>query len=374
MFLKFWICLGLSLLAALANAAPVNNIGKTTVTETGPNVSVQIQLLKSNLTDGEISVRSNSEFMQVEIPGLMTTQGQQLYPMGKELMKSVLVAPTADQKGTRIKYTFRQKGTVDPSYAEVALTATELKLTLPKKALQARLRTNEAVRTVLIGHSEAGRPIAEESVKLTVRGAETVAEAEEEVEVVPTQLPIKKSTAKAEAVAKEVKEKSEPESIAKLAEDQIPVKAEVTAATAGEKSQWPRLMATAGLLLIVLGTGAFFLLKYTKKQSILSQAPKMRILNQFHLGPKKQLMVVQIAGESMLLGVTDHNITFLKNLALLDEEMPAHVPADFKKALEVTSAEVNTPASMSDEEYEYQGLNEIRDRVSSRLSKMRTFS
>ena len=367
-----------SLLISSAFAEPVNNIGKTQVSEASENIAIQIQLLQPQMDEAEIAIRSTPDYLQVEIPGLITTQGQQLYPLGKEQMKSILVAPTADQKGTRVKFVFRQKGTVDPSAADVIFNHSELAITLPKKALQARLRTNEAVRNVLIGRAEPKKQIPSgEAVKLVADGNRKAANAAPGAVAGPPPPTASDAVSEAETEPESVSPASTSTAatvdkpISAMAESEIPVKSEATGAVSSERSQWPRLVATAGLLIVILAGAMFFLLKYTKKKSILSQAPKMRILNQFHLGPKKQLMVVQIAGESMLLGVTDHNITFLKNLALLEEELPAQVPQDFKKTLDETTA---SATGSTEDEYEYQGLNEIRDRVSSRLKSMRTFS
>lgn len=60
----------------------------------------------------------------------------------------------------------------------------------------------------------------------------------------------------------------------------------------------------------------------------------MKVLAQHHLGPKKSLAVVRVAGESLLIGVTDHHISMIKSLALLDEDEPGAEPADFRAGLE----------------------------------------
>jgi flagellar biogenesis protein FliO len=50
----------------------------------------------------------------------------------------------------------------------------------------------------------------------------------------------------------------------------------------------------------------------------------MKILNHLPLGPKKYLTVVEVAGETLLLGVTDYSVNLIKSLALLDEDLEPH--------------------------------------------------
>jgi flagellar protein FliO/FliZ len=46
----------------------------------------------------------------------------------------------------------------------------------------------------------------------------------------------------------------------------------------------------------------------------------MKIMTQFHLGPKKSVIIIRVAGEFLLLGVTDHSINLIKTLSLIDDE------------------------------------------------------
>ena len=88
-------------------------------------------------------------------------------------------------------------------------------------------------------------------------------------------------------------------------------------------------------------------------------------------------MIVNVAGESLLLGVTDHNISILKNLSLLDEELPSDVPTTFAGAINETFVESkNLVASRNsneeqEDDFAVQGLAQIKDKVSSRLKNMR---
>lgn len=59
----------------------------------------------------------------------------------------------------------------------------------------------------------------------------------------------------------------------------------------------------------------------------------IKVVSQKYLGPKRQLTLVRVSGEYLLLGVTDHNITLIKQLSVVDDEIPDLVPQDFKTAV-----------------------------------------
>ncbi|PWU14313.1 MAG: hypothetical protein C5B49_13310 [Bdellovibrio sp.] len=89
-------------------------------------------------------------------------------------------------------------------------------------------------------------------------------------------------------------------------------------------------------LALVLGlglVGVVILRKYKFRNRKATQF-QMKILAQHFLGPKRSLAVVSVAGESILIGVTDHHISLIKSLSLLDEELPAVAPAKFESILQ----------------------------------------
>lgn len=154
-----------------------------------------------------------------------------------------------------------------------------------------------------------------------------------------------------------------------LKESEIPV---VVGDTKGKKSAIGTVQkATISLgILGIVAIGTWFgLRRWTRSSKGKRQHNAIKILTQHYIGPKKSLMIVQVAGESILVGVTDHNISMLKTLSLLDEEVPQDVPRDFN----------STMAGLEDDEDEFRessisGLSQIRDRVNNRLKGMRTLS
>ena len=121
-------------------------------------------------------------------------------------------------------------------------------------------------------------------------------------------------------------------------EDQIPLKIEAAQKSAGSESAGQKTILTLALVGIMLGVGYYFLKKKMFINKPGQSNMQIKILSQHFLGPKKSLAIIRVAGESMLIGVTDQNISMLKTLSLLDDELPAVLPQDFDETM-ITKAE-----------------------------------
>jgi flagellar protein FliO/FliZ len=149
------------------------------------------------------------------------------------------------------------------------------------------------------------------------------------------------------------------------AEEQQPV-FKTEAAPAKEKTKsassiWSRILlslAIAGLF----GCGTYlFFRKYPLGKKQLARARMIQVLSQHHMGPRKSLAVVRVAGETVLIGVTENNITLLKSLALLDEDVPQRTTENFEATLDKKT-------TADEEEFSMRGL---RDLVGAKLKNMR---
>ena len=81
--------------------------------------------------------------------------------------------------------------------------------------------------------------------------------------------------------------------------------------SAASESSLLRLILASAFLAVVLGL-ALFLLKRRNPQSANSGALIFRLKK--YIGPKQYLTVVSIGDQHLLLGVTDHSITFLTRI------------------------------------------------------------
>lgn len=163
------------------------------------------------------------------------------------------------------------------------------------------------------------------------------------------------ATKEAEVKASEVKKESE-----------IPVLATQKNGSDDKKSaSTSRILLSLGLVLGLLFGFSFFLKKFLRRTP-LKKNSQIKVLTQHYLGPKKSLAIIRVAGESMLIGVTDQNINLIKPLALLDEEIPQDMPKDFSKSLESSMNNSN-----QDDEADEFSISKIKDFVSGRLKNMK---
>jgi flagellar protein FliO/FliZ len=160
------------------------------------------------------------------------------------------------------------------------------------------------------------------------------------------------------AASTEPAEPSKAAAATQIAEDQIPVVLETTKKSAGAESTVFKSIMTLSIVGILLFGVYFFSKRYLGKAQRTNQATDIKVLSQHYLGPKKSLAIIRVAGESILIGVTDQNISLIKPLALLDEEVPTETPANFKRVM--------------DENNEDFSISGIKDFVSDRLKNMRS--
>jgi flagellar protein FliO/FliZ len=135
------------------------------------------------------------------------------------------------------------------------------------------------------------------------------------------------------------------------------------------KSPYTKL-ALSIFMIVAFSAGLIYFSKwYSKNNKKSAETNKIRILTQHHLGPRKNLMIVRVAGETLLLGVTDHNINLIKSLSLMDEEIPAAVPSDFTQSL--SAADSKSSSQKAEVEVDEFVIGNIKDKISTKLKGMR---
>jgi flagellar protein FliO/FliZ len=151
-------------------------------------------------------------------------------------------------------------------------------------------------------------------------------------------------------------------------EAKIPILTEKKVKTKkGSSNLWLRVMIS---LVVVMGLFVGLALaakRWVKKSATTNGNQNIKILTQHYIGPKKSLAIIRVAGESILIGVTDHNISLIKTLSLLDEELPEISSNDFSKSLLSAQEDEDEDAGL-DEDFAIRG---VRDIVKDRLRGMR---
>lgn len=128
-----------------------------------------------------------------------------------------------------------------------------------------------------------------------------------------------------------------------------------------EGSSAAKAILSAVVIAIMAGAAFVLLKKYSYKAKASKNQPQIKILTQHFMGPKKSLAIVRVAGESILVGITDQNISMIKSLSLLDEDLPQDVPKNFGQLV----------ADGTDEDEDNDLAKGIKDSVVRRLQEMR---
>jgi flagellar biogenesis protein FliO len=82
-----------------------------------------------------------------------------------------------------------------------------------------------------------------------------------------------------------------------------------------------RLVFSLALIAVVGGAILYSTKRWGGKRNKGGEKVRIEMLHQFHLGPKRSLALIRVAGEVALIGITDHSINMLKTVTLIDDEL-----------------------------------------------------
>lgn len=167
------------------------------------------------------------------------------------------------------------------------------------------------------------------------------------------------------------------EKVADKKESEIPLNLQAPKKSAEESHPVFKIILIFSMMGLV-GSGAYvYLRKYSKNNFAAGKNNQIKVLTQHYLGPKKSLAIIRVAGESILIGVTDNNINMIKSLALLDDEVPEEVHSSnfadvFGGIAAVGAAAARSNQRSEDNEEEEFSIRGIKDVVSKKLKGMRS--
>ncbi len=95
-----------------------------------------------------------------------------------------------------------------------------------------------------------------------------------------------------------------------------------------------RLVGSMAFIALVGGILVFASRRWSLKKNKGGEKTRIEVLHQYHLGPKKSLVLVRVAGEAILIGATDHSVNMLKTITLIDDELEGVLGKDFNGFLE----------------------------------------
>lgn len=157
----------------------------------------------------------------------------------------------------------------------------------------------------------------------------------------------------AEAQEETVKETAQ--QIVSAPEDKIPLTINAVKPAQVGENPLVKMVVSLGIF-AVFAIGGFIFITRLRRKSKSGKASQIKVLTQHYLGPKKSLSIIRVAGESILIGITDQSITHIKTLSLLDEEIPDSTPREFSNLIK-------------DEDFSMKGIKDI---VSDKMKNMRS--
>lgn len=328
------------------------------------------ELLFDRKIDGEeFSVDFINETVQVNIPGATISEKKRFEKLGDEKVKS-LYTYQVDEDVLRHRIILKDGASAMQYDNKVSLVADGNKLIVrvgekqsAESAIQSVIQSlppKTRIETVVSSaamdvSTETDAPVKAE--KLVI--GDDIAEGKSES--------LSADTALSAAVEER---KAAGEKKRELSESEIPVLASAPAKTSESGMYWRFVMSL--LFMGVIAAGIFAGLKYYRHNGLLkNKQTSIKVLTQHYLGPKKSLAIVRVAGESILIGITDHNITPIKTLSLLDEEVPEIAGPSFAGSLTASLKRTEAVPAESPAESEEFSIKGLKDLVSNKLSGMR---
>ena len=117
-------------------------------------------------------------------------------------------------------------------------------------------------------------------------------------------------------------------------ETDLPVFLDTKKAASPTSSTAMRLGLSLALIAVVAGALVFAGKRWPKKANQGGNKTRIDILHQLHLGPKRGLTLIRVAGEVMLIGMTDQSVNLIKTVTLIDDELEGLATQDFNNFLE----------------------------------------
>lgn len=127
---------------------------------------------------------------------------------------------------------------------------------------------------------------------------------------------------------------AEPAKALEAKESEIPVQLQSQTKTRENSNILWRLAASLAFLGVVAAVLYFATRRWARPKDAKAKGARIEMIHQFHIGPRRSIALIRVAGETMLVGVTDHNINMLKPVTLIDDELEGLMKKDFNNFLE----------------------------------------
>ncbi len=159
----------------------------------------------------------------------------------------------------------------------------------------------------------------------------------------------------------------------KLSEADIPVFKRKEAVQKSESSTALRLAYSLFVIVLFASGLLVFARWWNKNHKINDKNTKIKVLTQHHLGPRKSLAIVRVAGESILIGVTDSNINMIKTLSFIDDEINEDLPVNFNQTIDLENNRPDDDVKMQKVTYspDIDLVKDLRQQIAGKLKNLK---
>ncbi len=331
----------------LASAADLNTLKSIQVEQKGNKTMIHMDMTHE-LNQAQIEARFMRRTIEWDLAGVQTKKDKMFVDVGGAEISNIY-ASQPDAKGLRIRVNLNNEKVASNYHEQVQFLKSKNKLTLVLDNSVAVLNHNiKELSRMYDVESESMSKMQEHIAQKSVISTEAV-ENENDMPIATAQAP----TLEQEMAIDDTKEEKE-----------IPLAAKNAKAEVSSTSSMGRMAAGSVAVLLLLGSLYFMNKKLKEKKSGAAfNHDSIKVVSQKYLGPKRQLTLVRVSGEYLLLGVTDHNISLIKQLAVVDDEIPDLVPQDFKAAVrkvDVRAQELEGQIGDVEDSFSVSSLSEVK--------------
>jgi flagellar protein FliO/FliZ len=313
-----------SFLSLQAFSAEMNTLKSIQVEHQGTSTLIHMDMVQ-DIQQGQIEARFMRRTIEWDLAGVQIKKDKMFVDVEDSEINNIY-ASQPDQKGLRIRINLNNEKVASNYHEQVQFLKDKNKLTMVLDSSVAVLAHN--IKELSRMYDVKTESMAKMQDHIAQKSVLTTEPSDSESE---TPLATNPQSLDQEMAIDDTKEERE-----------IPLAVKNAKVEATSASGMGRMAAGFMAVLLLMGSMYFVNKKLKEKKSgVAFNHDSIKVVSQKYLGPKRQLTLVRVSGEYLLLGVTDHNISLIKQLSVIDDEIPDLVPQDFKTAVKRIDARTN---------------------------------
>ncbi len=318
-----------------AFAADLNTLKSIQVEHKGTTTMIHMDMAQE-VNQDQVEARFMRRTIEWDLAGVQIKKDKMFVDVGEADINNIY-ASQPDQKGLRIRINLNNEKVASNYHEQVRFLKDNNKLTMVLDSAVAVLPHNIKELSRMYDVKKESMAMMQDHIAQKSVLSMEPSENEGNTPLAPAPKSLEQEMA-ADTILDDTKDEKE-----------IPLKVKNAKTEMTSTSGMGRI--AAGFMALLVLMGSLFLINKKlkeKKSGAAFNHDSIKVVSQKYLGPKRQLTLVRVSGEYLLLGVTDHNISLIKQLSVIDDELPDLDPQDFKTAVKRMDARSNNVTSNFD--------------------------